>query len=110
MNTEIYIKVYGGGDWYIRDRSQIYPQPAATFFIIPDEGMSLCQQWYNVSDWLDHHIGGVLADWLEEHRHLLVVADNTDPDVANYRLTKMIDRLRRKFNELNPDNQIGILP
>lgn len=96
-----YIRLYDDGDWYIRDEILFKSNYAfPTHFEIPTEGIFLCMSWYDVDPESDQLISGVLADWLDENRHLFKLVDHTEPALAERRLDKMIAKLRLKFNNL----------
>ncbi len=74
------------------------PQSGYTVMQMADTGAGLISRWKNIPEAEDHHISGVLADWLEDNRDDLL-STATGPAPAE-RLDALINRLRRKFRSL----------
>ncbi len=74
---------------------------AAVSYRFTDDGDRLLAQWKRCSQEEDPLLSGIFADWLEDHREMLLdgAVGPTSPSV---RLDELISYLRSRFNSQNP--------
>lgn len=88
-------RLWDYGLWEIVQSEIIEGDPNWVYFPCSEEGISLFEQWQMAPGQADKPITGVLCDWLQDHRELLL-SGAVGPNPAE-RLEQVIDWFRQHF-------------